>query len=55
MGVVGSYVSTNSVFWLTALLGLPALLALSAIGSEQAPAAHGAPLRAKRHSRAGLG
>jgi len=32
MGVIGSYVAPGAVFWLTALLGVPALAALSAIG-----------------------
>lgn len=32
MGVVGSYMSSRSVFWLTAALCVPALLALTAIG-----------------------
>jgi MFS family permease len=43
MGIAGSYVSANSVFWLTALLGLPALLALRAIGPERAPPEPGTP------------
>jgi MFS family permease len=34
MGAAGSFISPNSVFWLTALLGLPALLALHMIGPE---------------------
>jgi MFS family permease len=32
MGAAGSFVSANSVFWLTAILGVPALLALRMIG-----------------------
>jgi MFS family permease len=32
MGAAGSFVSASSVFWLTALLGVPALLALRMIG-----------------------
>jgi len=43
MGAAGSYISAASVFWLTALLGLPALLALRAIGPEQAPRGPGMP------------
>ena len=33
MGVAGSYISAASVFWLTAALGVPAVLALTMIGS----------------------
>ncbi len=32
MGAAGSFISSNSVFWLTAALGVPALLALRMIG-----------------------
>jgi MFS family permease len=39
MGAAGSFVSANSVFWLTAILGVPALLALRII----APGAHTKP------------
>lgn len=37
MGLVGEYVSTRAVFWLTALLALPALVALRAIQLKVAP------------------
>ena len=30
MGVIGSYVSSGAVFWLTAVLGIPALVGLAA-------------------------
>jgi len=36
MGVVGSMVSASSVFWLTAALGVPAIMALRMIGPEAA-------------------
>ena len=36
MGLIGSYFSSAAVFWLTALLGLPALIALVMIGHVEA-------------------
>jgi MFS family permease len=56
MGLAGTYVSSNSVFWLTALLGLPAMVALSAIGPEQAPPEPGThdPGQTPQPSLAGL-
>jgi len=44
MGVAGSYVSSVSVFWLTAALGVPALIALSMIGPIEGESEHQAPL-----------
>jgi hypothetical protein len=44
MGVTGSYVSAASVFWLTAAVGIPALLALRMIGRTEGEIEHHAPL-----------
>jgi MFS family permease len=44
MGLAGSYVSAASVFWLTAALGVPALLALAMIGDTDGAVEHPAPL-----------
>jgi MFS family permease len=47
MGALGTYVSTRSVFLLTAALAIPALLALSRVGDGEAVAAP-APARARK-------
>jgi MFS family permease len=49
MGVVGEYGSTRSVFWLTAALTVPALIALSMIETSS-PAAYGAVKPEERES-----
>jgi MFS family permease len=56
MGAAGSFVSANSVFWLTAILGVPALLALRMIGpgDRTKPAAPTADPRNEPTGLAGL-
>jgi MFS family permease len=44
MGVFGSYVSAASVFWLTAALGVPALIALATIGRADGEVEERVPL-----------
>ena len=39
MGAAGSYVSADAVFWLTAILCVPAWLALRMIGAPRVPVA----------------
>jgi MFS family permease len=56
MGAAGSFLSASSVFWLTAALGVPALMALRMIGQGTiaSPAAASADERDARLSLAGL-
>ena len=56
MGAVGSVLGSRAVFWLTAVLGLPALVALAAMGRAGGPAGaeRGASPGLDRRALAGL-